>query len=499
MIQKLCTDPRFGNIQRFGDENSPILTVSLCLLGLFVESFRTPPHSQHTFLSAELHIYLQSSLTMMGSAFIPGGSIQVARNGPLQIISNPAGRNFLDWSSGQSFHVSTIGERKSIADGLLCYPGEEFTSYVRRHLSPFPYDWRGPAHREIRNLWPGRVLQLKLHDYNWINASVVSFSEDLSGPFAHCTNWCIRMKIHDRPNEIRLGDLVKPLGGPLHGKTGTIVSFREDRTCEIFCQTYQDGRCVSQQVRYSLTELKPEKDLELFIESANVEQGGILSGDSELGMQDTVEFTWIDPPSPELSHECFQESCYHGSSEVNFKGALQQAVQDFLNRKRDVWDKKSVQLPEFISPDVKMFVEENSDLVTEEFCNHVFANCAQMYVEKSKEQFVYEDALMKRMRHLLGLAICLRYGYLLQEKSEWNFKKIVKYGQNIHTERGLARVLSKEVKCPCAKVLANYAEDVVKDGVCFNCQEIIEKISLHGCSSCRFARYCSRDCQVADW
>ena len=181
----------------------------------------------------------------MGSAFIPDGSIQVARNGPLQLVSTPAGRNFFDLRSGQAFHVSTIGERKSIADGLLCYPGEEFTSYVRRHVSPFPYDTRGPAHREIRNLWPGRMLQLKLGNYNWINASVVSFSEGLSGPFAYCTNWWIRMKIHNRPNEIRLGDLVRPSGGPLHGKTGTIVSFSEDRTCEILCRTYQDGRRVN--------------------------------------------------------------------------------------------------------------------------------------------------------------------------------------------------------------------------------------------------------------
>lgn len=64
----------------------------------------------------------------------------------------------------------------------------------------------------------------------------------------------------------------------------------------------------------------------LFVEKANVIDGGILRPDLEAGMpQGPINLVWLDPPSPSLPKLDGADACYHGSSEEKINGDYQDA------------------------------------------------------------------------------------------------------------------------------------------------------------------------------
>jgi hypothetical protein len=109
----------------------------------------------------------------------------VMRRGNFQISAAPNGRRrYIDLVTGEGIFIGNNGVRKPIEDSLTCDCGStEFTTYVRRHLDPFPYSTTNHARREITNLWPGRKLIVYLTETNntddcWDEmARVFSFNE----------------------------------------------------------------------------------------------------------------------------------------------------------------------------------------------------------------------------------------------------------------------------------------------------------------------------------
>ena len=107
------------------------------------------------------------------------GRTMVTHHGGITTLNMPnGGTRVIDDRTGKGFHISTSGERLSIADGLDCSCGPEFTRYVRFYLDSFPYSHMGPRNRDVDNLWVYRKLKLKLPHHSFdVVASVVSWEE----------------------------------------------------------------------------------------------------------------------------------------------------------------------------------------------------------------------------------------------------------------------------------------------------------------------------------
>ena len=66
--------------------------------------------------------------------------------------------------------------------------------------------------------------------------------------------------------------------------------------------------------------------------------------------------------------------------------------------------------------------------------------------------------------------------------------------------RDLLKFYRKRITCKCLKKMHLEARETLpKMGKCFHCHEVKERALLMVCSRCRFAQYCSRECQIAKW
>lgn len=119
---------------------------------------------------------------------------------------------------------------------------------------------------------------------------------------------------------------------------------------------------------------------------------------------------------------------------------------------------------------------------------------------------VYLDLTLNgdgRKEYLLGsliLATNLEYRYLPEKNGKKvDVNKISKYMRDIFSERGIAKVLVREVSCDCTHDLKRVSKKMEKTCTCFGCRSQEKKSALLECSRCRFARYCGKDCQASDW
>ena len=66
--------------------------------------------------------------------------------------------------------------------------------------------------------------------------------------------------------------------------------------------------------------------------------------------------------------------------------------------------------------------------------------------------------------------------------------------------RDTLKFLRKRTTCKCLKKMHLEARKTIpKMGLCWNCKEEKNRVSLSVCSKCMVIQYCSRECQVAAW
>lgn len=365
----------------------------------------------------------------------------------------------------------------------------------------------------------------------WVEGRVVSWDEWNSGPYSDSTHWALKLKLVSDKISVSVGDLVQisGLGNADDGKVGTLKNIDSTGKCEVSCREpesrYEPWRdaIVDAVIECELENIAPLFELEVVM--VNVKDGGVLKGGrgmhknmrpssegvpasfcKKYEMPKELDFEWLDPPVPELPEAILPRTCYHNSSEEHFNGKYQEAINLYLD---DTSESRAVVLkhetkknandaPDYTTPEIEKFVKTHPHLVNTEFCDHVYANCVNIH---SMGSAVHNDVISSTpsLRRLLTLATNLRYRYVPGDMSKSSVQKMAKYARDIHTERGISRILSREVSCPCTTALGESAKKMNRVGVCFNCNVEKDKADLKECAKCLFARYCNRECQVEDW
>jgi hypothetical protein len=67
------------------------------------------------------------------------------------------------------------------------------------------------------------------------------------------------------------------------------------------------------------------------------------------------------------------------------------------------------------------------------------------------------------------------------------------------TDRELVLFLAKQIPCSCLDEDKKKAKQAPKTGCCIYCNCEVLKLELKTCSQCKMFKYCSKECQVADW
>jgi len=89
--------------------------------------------------------------------------------------------------------------------------------------------------------------------------------------------------------------------------------------------------------------------------------------------------------------------------------------------------------------------------------------------------------------------------------SSWNHigsvSKLINLQQDISsTCRDVLKFYRKRTSCKCLKKMHLEArKSTPKMGICYGCNEEMERVLLSVCSRCMVTQYCSRQCQVANW
>lgn len=206
--------------------------------------------------------------------------------------------------NGQGMILKANGEQVEIGKGMPCEPGTEFTEYVRSHLKPFPWNQYCPASHKMKNLWPGRRCKLQFGKKSaavWHQYRVTEWLERSMGPFAAYTLWDVTLEpvFEEGTNiEFAVGHRVKMHGlkqaAHLNDNTGTIFKFLEEKGR--FAVKYRQER------ETKMSAIRPENfvhattSVVLRVDSADVEHGGMLSGNQSEGMPNQIPFEWIDEP-----------------------------------------------------------------------------------------------------------------------------------------------------------------------------------------------------------
>ncbi|GFH56413.1 hypothetical protein CTEN210_12889 [Chaetoceros tenuissimus] len=421
-----------------------------------------------------------------------GSSTMVRHQGGMTTLNMPnGGTRVIDDRTGEGFHISVSGERLSIADGLDCACGPEFTRYVRFYLDSFPYHHMGPSNRDIDNLWIGRKLKLKLPLFGKnmkgeevsVNAAVVSWEEWNTGPYSDRTEWAVIVRVErNGSNTFNAGDLVK------YKDNMAIITNVDDRFTVIKCDYH-----TSQEVERDSLEIIEQ--LRFYVEKMDVLNEGRLSiSDKFVSNDDEIAFEWIDPPSPYLD-----KTCGHGILELIDSTTLEgmyQKVKEYIKQHVDGLQSNPLSTPEHITETVIAFLEKEPELISESFCKFVWTMCIEAYFELTLNGTGSKDILLG----CIILATNLKYRYLPEKNGEQiAINKISKYMRDIFSERGIARVLVKELSCDCTDDLKRISKRMENIGTCFGCRSQEKKSALLECSRCRFARYCGKDCQASDW
>jgi len=83
-------------------------------------------------------------------------------------------------------------------------------------------------------------------------------------------------------------------------------------------------------------------------------------------------------------------------------------------------------------------------------------------------------------------------------------KAVVSKGRKLATasssRRDALKFFRKRTSCKCLKKMHLEArKSTQKMGWCYNCNKVMERAALYVCSRCMIEKYCSRECQLADW
>jgi hypothetical protein len=113
--------------------------------------------------------------------------------------------------------------------------------------------------------------------------------------------------------------------------------------------------------------------------------------------------------------------------------------------------------------------------------------------------------LIDLIEFLLEIAIESRYlleprvrGEGIRQGSDEE-KKISRYIQEAHTERGIIRCLARDTPCECMIPYKRQAKQMEKVRKCNGCKKNFPEQKLLACSRCNFTMYCGRECQSSDW
>ena len=79
-------------------------------------------------------------------------------------------------------------------------------------------------------------------------------------------------------------------------------------------------------------------------------------------------------------------------------------------------------------------------------------------------------------------------------------KKIRNLINGVSNRRDALKFFRKRTSCKCLKKMHLEArKSTPKMGICYGCNEEMDRVLLSVCSRCMVTQYCSRECQVADW
>jgi len=129
-------------------------------------------------------------------------------------------------------------------------------------------------------------------------------------------------------------------------------------------------------------------------------------------------------------------------------------------------------------------------------------------------QYLNDDCNTRMVSAFLRMGLELKYQivpWLKGEYASWMDNKCksrdgtddksVKYMLDTDTERGIIIGLHRETKefCHCMKAKNMEAKTMEKVTMCKGCKHEFPKANLRKCKSCGAVKYCSHQCQIADW
>jgi hypothetical protein len=71
--------------------------------------------------------------------------------------------------------------------------------------------------------------------------------------------------------------------------------------------------------------------------------------------------------------------------------------------------------------------------------------------------------------------------------------------EKMGTDREFVLFLAKQIPCSCLDEDKKKAKQTPKTGWCSYCNSEVLKLELKMCGQCKSTKYCSKECQVADW
>ena len=183
-------------------------------------------------------------------------------------------------------------------------------------------------------------------------------------------------------------------------------------------------------------------------------------------------------------------SCSHGSTLNHFSDVqvYRDAIKEFLLLPdKEGWEEK--------------FHHDHPECFTDlKFSQYIFALCTSWYLKDRRNAMTFE------LRILLDLGTAMKYIYV-PLKLDWNANPDLDQVQRYHRElftnddRGVINRLSRETKsyCNCMQDKKEEATGMAKMGRCNGCKHTFLRNDMKKCDGCKFAMFCTEDCQVKSW
>jgi len=182
-------------------------------------------------------------------------------------------------------------------------------------------------------------------------------------------------------------------------------------------------------------------------------------------------------------------SCSHGLPESEDLRLRNTAISGYITRLSELYEglaEQSCTEKVMLDEGIKLYTvywKLHSHLVDELLVKAVFAAAADAILN---DMFVEARTLTHLGINFEGTV------YGRSERQATDMKKTV-------TDRGLKIYLANKIPCNCMSGLKKAAKRAPKMNLCFHCQKEDVRDNIRKCSRCKVARYCSKECQKADW